>query len=120
MRCRLRSSRTRSPITWQAHTETEEVTIALRLAVGADNAGYVYKEAIKKDFEGDQRVVEVVDVGVVSSEEGTYHPNVAVAAAEKIASGVDGLFVGRSAWQVEGFLELLDIAADHARSGETR
>lgn len=34
--------------------------------------------------------------------------------------GVEGLFVGRSAWRVEGFLELLDMAADHARSGETR
>ncbi len=61
--------------------------MALRIAVGSDNAGYDYKEAIKKDFEGDDRVVEVVDVGVGSSEEGTYYPNVAVAAAEKIASG---------------------------------
>lgn len=26
---------------------------------------------------------------------------------------VDGLFVGRAAWQVEGYLRLLDIAADH-------
>lgn len=61
--------------------------MALRIAVGSDNAGYDYKEAIKKDLEGDDRVVEVVDVGVGSSEEGTYYPNVAIAAAEKIASG---------------------------------
>ena len=61
--------------------------MALRIAVGSDNAGYDYKEAIKKDFEGDDRVGEIVDVGVVSSEEGTYYPNVAIAAAEKIRSG---------------------------------
>lgn len=61
--------------------------MALRIAIGSDNAGFDYKEAIKKDFEADDRVVEVVDVGVVSSEEGTYYPNVAIAAAEKIASG---------------------------------
>lgn len=61
--------------------------MALRIALGSDNAGYDYKEAIKKDFEGDDRVVEVVDVGVGSSEEGTYYPNVAIAAAEKIRSG---------------------------------
>ena len=61
--------------------------MALRIAVGSDNAGYDYKEAIKRDFQGDSRVVEVVDVGVGSTEEGTYYPSVALAAAEKIASG---------------------------------
>ena len=61
--------------------------MALRIAVGSDNAGYDYKEAIKKDLEGDDRVAEVVDVGVGSAEEGTYYPNVAIAAAEKIAAG---------------------------------
>lgn len=61
--------------------------MALRIAVGSDKAGYDYKEAIKKDFEGDNRVVEVIDVGVGSTEEGTYYSNVAIAAAEKIASG---------------------------------
>lgn len=61
--------------------------MALRIAVGSDNAGFDYKEVIKQDLQGDERVVEVVDVGVESSEEGTYYPNVAIAAAEKVASG---------------------------------
>ena len=29
---------------------------------------------------------------------------------------VDGLFVGRTAWKLEGYLRLLDIAAEHARA----
>lgn len=61
--------------------------MALRIAVGSDNAGFDYKEAIKQDFQADERVVDVIDVGVASSEEGDFYPNLAVAAAEKIASG---------------------------------
>ena len=36
-------------------------------------------------------------------------------AAEILAlPGVDGLFIGRSAWNVEGYMEILDIAARYA------
>ena len=44
-------------------------------------------------------------------------------AAETLAvPGVDGLFVGRSAWEVEGYLRLVDLAAqsrERAPAGAT-
>ncbi|MGO2824829.1 MAG: ribose-5-phosphate isomerase, partial [Brachybacterium alimentarium] len=52
-----------------------------------DNAGYGYKEEFKALLEADDRVESVVDVGVGSADDGTYYPNVAVAAAEKVAAG---------------------------------
>ncbi len=61
--------------------------MALRIVVGSDNAGFDYKQAIAQDFAGDARVSEVIDVGVGSSDDGTYYPNVAIAAATKIANG---------------------------------
>ena len=61
--------------------------MALRIVVGGDNAGFSYKEALKKDLEADERVASVLDVGVTGTEDGTYYPNVAIAAAEKIAAG---------------------------------
>ena len=61
--------------------------MGLRIIVGGDNAGYNYKEALKKDLEADERVDSVVDVGVTGTEDATYYPNVAIAAAEKIAAG---------------------------------
>lgn len=65
-----------------------------RIVVAADSAGYDYKEAIKKDFEADPRVSEVIDVGVVSGEE-TDYPHVAVKGARLIADGEAdrGLFI---------------------------
>ncbi len=65
-----------------------------RIVVAADSAGYNYKEAIKKDFEADPRVSEVIDVGVVSGEE-TDYPHVAVKGARLIADGEAdrGLFI---------------------------
>lgn len=61
--------------------------MALRIVIGGDNAGFNYKEALRKDLESDARVAAVEDVGVMGSEDETSYPNVAVAAAEKIASG---------------------------------
>ena len=58
----------------------------LRVVVGSDDAGYQYKEVIKKDLEADERVAEVVDVGV-GSEGHTPYPTVAIGAAEKISNG---------------------------------
>lgn len=58
----------------------------LRIVVGSDDAGFDYKEALKKDLQADDRVAEVTDVGV-SADENTAYPHVAVAAARMIADG---------------------------------
>lgn len=60
--------------------------MAWRIVVGSDDAGYDYKEILKRDFEADPRVAEVIDMGV-SHDEHTAYPHVAVAAARKVASG---------------------------------
>ncbi|AMM21582.1 ribose-5-phosphate isomerase [Frondihabitans sp. PAMC 28766] len=57
-----------------------------RIVIGSDDAGYDYKEAIKKDLEANDRVASVVDVGVDASG-GTNYPTVATAAAEIVARG---------------------------------
>ncbi len=61
--------------------------MTLRIVVGGDNAGFRYKEALRKDLESDERVGTVEDVGVADAADETSYPNVAVAAAEKIARG---------------------------------
>lgn len=61
--------------------------MTMRIVVGGDNAGFNYKEALRKDLESDERVDTVEDVGVMDNEDDTSYPNVAVAAAEKIARG---------------------------------
>lgn len=61
--------------------------MALRIVMGADNAGFTYKEALRKDLESDDRVASVTDVGVGTAEDDTAYPNVAVAAAEMVARG---------------------------------
>ena len=61
--------------------------MALTIVTGSDNAGYGHKSALKELLENDPRVEKVIDVGVTGREDGTYYPNVAVEAAEKIAAG---------------------------------
>ena len=58
----------------------------LRIVVGSDDAGFEYKEALKSDLLGDDRVADVTDVGV-TTDENTAYPHVAVAAARMIAEG---------------------------------
>jgi ribose 5-phosphate isomerase B len=58
----------------------------LRIVVGSDDAGYDYKEALKGDLRADDRVAEVVDVGV-GTDEDTAYPHIAVAAARMVAEG---------------------------------
>lgn len=58
----------------------------LRIVIGGDDAGFDYKEALRRDLEADERVESVVDVGV-SETENTDYPHVAVDAARKVASG---------------------------------
>lgn len=59
-----------------------------RIVLASDVAGFDYKEALKKDLEQDDRVSEVVDVGVtpqglLDSE----YPTVAIAGAQMIKEG---------------------------------
>jgi len=58
----------------------------LRIAIGSDDAGLRYKEALAKDLDADDRVVEVIDVGE-DLDEDTHYPHVAVAAARLISEG---------------------------------
>ncbi|KAK3294589.1 Ribose/galactose isomerase-like protein [Chaetomium fimeti] len=55
-----------------------------RIAVGCDDAGLSYKNKIKADFEADDRVEFVTDVG---ANDKTAYPHVAAAAAKLVASG---------------------------------
>src|SRR5699024_12615062 len=82
----------------------------LRIVVGGDDAGYGYKEAIKKDLENNELVESVVDVGV-DSDGHTPYPTVAITAAEMVARGEadrallvcgTGMGVAMSADKVEG------------------
>jgi ribose 5-phosphate isomerase B len=58
----------------------------LRIVIGADDAGFEYKEALKRDLDANPLVESVVDVGV-GSDEHTAYPKVAVTAAELVAAG---------------------------------
>lgn len=59
---------------------------ALRIVVGSDDAGFDYKETLKRDLEQNPGVASVVDVGV-DAEGHTPYPKVAIAAAELVAAG---------------------------------
>ncbi|WP_461169657.1 ribose-5-phosphate isomerase [Arthrobacter sp. Z1-15] len=61
-------------------------TRKLRIVIGGDDAGFDYKEVLRRDLEADDRVESVVDVGV-SETENTAYPHVAVDAARKVAAG---------------------------------
>jgi ribose 5-phosphate isomerase B len=57
-----------------------------RVVVGCDDAGLQYKEALRADLQADERVQEVIDVGV-GNDDNTAYPHVAVAAARMVAEG---------------------------------
>jgi ribose 5-phosphate isomerase B len=57
-----------------------------RIVVGSDDAGFDYKEILKKDLEGSSLVASVVDVGVAAGDR-TAYPHVAVTAAQLVADG---------------------------------
>ncbi|WP_129669030.1 ribose-5-phosphate isomerase [Phytoactinopolyspora endophytica] len=57
-----------------------------RIVVGSDDAGFDYKEALKRDLADDDRVSEVIDVGV-TADGNTDYPHIAVAAARRVADG---------------------------------
>lgn len=57
-----------------------------RIVVGSDDAGFEYKEALKKDLENNPDVELVADVGVDATQH-TAYPTVAITAAEIIRDG---------------------------------
>ncbi len=59
---------------------------AWRIVIGSDDAGYDYKEMLKKDLEASGLVASVVDVGV-DGDGHTPYPKVAVTAAEMVGHG---------------------------------
>ena len=61
--------------------------MAWTIVVGSDNAGYGYKDAMKELLEGDPRVEKVIDVGVPGRDDQSMYPDVAAAAAQKVAAG---------------------------------
>jgi ribose 5-phosphate isomerase B len=58
----------------------------LRIVIGCDDAGFEYKEALKRDLLANPLVELVQDVGV-DSQSHTAYPLVAIAAAERVAAG---------------------------------
>lgn len=57
-----------------------------KIAIGADDAGYAYKEILREFLRSDPRVDEVVDVGVLAEDQ-TPYPRVAGEAARMVARG---------------------------------
>ena len=55
----------------------------LRIVVGADDAGFEYKEALKRDLADNPMVESVVDIGV-GADDHTAYPHVAIRAAELV------------------------------------
>ena len=58
----------------------------LRIVIGCDDAGYEFKEALKRDLMANPAVASVDDIGV-DSQSHTAYPLIAIAAAEKVAAG---------------------------------
>ncbi|GLB66637.1 ribose-5-phosphate isomerase [Arthrobacter mangrovi] len=82
----------------------------LRLVVGCDDAGFDYKEILKRDLQENPGVESVVDVGV-DADGHTAYPHIAVEAATLVAEGKSdrallicgtGLGVAISANKVKG------------------
>lgn len=59
----------------------------LRLAIGSDNAGYTYKDALHKHLSSHALVASITDVGVSSTTDSTAYPHVATDAARLVANG---------------------------------
>jgi len=57
-----------------------------RIVVGSDDAGFDYKEVLKKDLENSDLVESVTDAGV-DADGHTPYPTIAIAAAEMVARG---------------------------------
>ncbi|MBF4634727.1 ribose-5-phosphate isomerase [Agreia pratensis] len=62
------------------------MTDKLRIVIGCDDAGFDYKEILKKDLEASDLVESVTDIGVDSTGH-TAYPKIGVAAGELVAAG---------------------------------
>ncbi|QOC27236.1 ribose-5-phosphate isomerase [Microbacterium hominis] len=62
------------------------MTAPLRLVIGSDDAGFEYKEVLKRDLQAHPLVADLVDVGV-DADGHTPYPTVAIEAAERVARG---------------------------------
>ena len=63
-----------------------ETPAPLRIVIGCDDAGFDYKEILKKDLEQSSGVAMVIDVGV-DADGHTPYPKVAIEAAQQVAAG---------------------------------
>jgi len=63
-----------------------ETVQPLRIVIGADDAGFDYKEILKKDLEQNAGVASIIDVGV-DADGHTPYPRVAIEAAQQVAAG---------------------------------
>lgn len=59
------------------------MVIMLKISLGSDHGGFIYKEAIKKHLEGKY---EVIDVGTFS-EDSCHYPEFGIKAAKLVSSG---------------------------------
>jgi ribose 5-phosphate isomerase B len=59
----------------------------LRIAIGCDEAGVSYKNAIIKDLKDSKLVSDITDVGVPENTDKTAYPHIAVSAAQLVADG---------------------------------
>ena len=82
-----------------------------RVVLVGDSAGYGYKNMIKEMLEGDDRIDEIIDVGLNDGDEAELYPNLATHGAEIIARGDadrgsficgTGMGVAMSACKVKG------------------
>lgn len=60
---------------------------SLTVVIGADNAGYPLKERLKAVLESDERVGEVIDLGVDSPADDLPYPHIGISAAQAVRSG---------------------------------
>lgn len=83
----------------------------LRLVIGCDDAGFQYKELIKKELSNNPLVASVVDAGVTPDNMKSSYAHVAISAAKLVANGQadrallicgTGLGVAISANKVQG------------------
>ncbi|KAF1834079.1 hypothetical protein BDW02DRAFT_499240 [Decorospora gaudefroyi] len=65
----------------------QQTQTPLRIAIGCDDAGISYKNAIIKDLKADDRISSITDVGVPEHSDKTAYPHIAVDAAKLVAEG---------------------------------
>lgn len=58
-----------------------------RIAIGCDANGLQYKTALKAQLEADQRVISIIDFGVLEGSDSAAYPHVAVAVGHAIREG---------------------------------